>query len=196
MSAHTRPLLHNKNSFQYTVICLKPLLPLFFPLKKFWQLQKCMECFTYHCTKDINEKQVWCMVYALPAPFWTQPHSKHNQKEGSKGWYEMILLGQFSSFMICSLSLFFRADILLPLNQLPFLVKREVVHYFSSLRCHFIILIFPLFSTIFLLFGWMEALFSHRLILSCNYEIQLISISSHSGIFFLTNGKVRKCKLF
>lgn len=69
----------------------------------FWQLQKCMECFTYHCTKDINEKQVWCTVYVLPAPSRTRPRQNIIQKKAARdptAW--LYRASRFSPASVCS----------------------------------------------------------------------------------------------
>lgn len=113
--------------------------------------------------------------------------SLNTTKEGSN------FIGKIHLIHVGNLNLFFRADLLLPLKQLPVLVRKSNAffflsvlpfHYFSSVQCYF--------SSI-MLNG--SAIFFLQLLLSCSDEIQMISICSHSRIFCLTNGRVRKCKL-
>lgn len=85
--------------------------------------------------------------------------------------------------------------VLLSFKALHSLVKRSSALFFPRCTAISLFWFLPLLCVIFLLFGWMEGLSSHRLLLSCNVGFQLISICSHPRIFFIINEKVRKCKL-
>ena len=139
MSAHLNPLLHNKNSFQYTVICLKALLPPFFP--QFLTAPKKMHEMLYI---SLYKGHKWNIV-ELDSPPPPQKHIiKKKAAKDNVEWFSHFIRPDSFKLLFSNLGLLFRTDILLSLKQLPFLVKRSSTllfltelpfHYFAFFLC-------------------------------------------------------------
>lgn len=157
----------------------------FLPPWSFRQLQK-MHGMLYI---SLYKGHKWGLSYWTPQHHHHHRNKKtHNQKEGSKEYYEMI----FPFYLATSL---FKPPFvlqsrnttpLLSLQQLPFSVKRSSAFLFP--HCTAISLFLIYFSVqcyFFFPFGWKDGLSSHRLLLSCNDEFQLIFSLLLTQIFIL-----------
>lgn len=138
MSAHTRPPLHNEKLFPVYCDLSRAITSLsFFIFPEVLTAPKMHGMLYISLYK--GHKWETGLMYCICSP-WTQPHSKHNHKRRQQRiiWNEFIGPIQFCKSTFCNLSFFFRADLLLPLKQLPFLVKRSSTLFFlTALPFHY-----------------------------------------------------------